>query len=376
MKKILFVIESLHLGGAEKSLVTLLNSLNPSLYQIDLLTVVEGGIFSSEVPLYVNQKKIEYKMPSYFKRFLFYFKRKTNGKKNTANIFWKVFHKDYQNVDKVYDVAISYSQGFCTYYVAEKVNASKKYTWLNTDYKNAGYSIDLDIPFYQKFNQIVVVSEGAEKSFQSELATIGKQLPVTIIKDITDSATVKSKANEKVNIQFDRTENSIVSVGRLEQPKGFDLAVKCCKILRDKGFPVHWYIVGEGSERPKLEQQIRDNGIENQFTLVGATANPYPYMKAGDIYVQTSRYEGLGLTVIEAAVLCKPIVSTNFPTVYGILENGKTGLITEMNAEDIATTIEQLLTDEMLKNRLIRNLEQQESKDKEKTLEKINELLS
>jgi glycosyltransferase involved in cell wall biosynthesis len=165
-------------------------------------------------------------------------------------------------------------------------------------------------------------------------------------------------------------------VGRLVTSKGFHLAIKSCKILLDKDYPIKWYLVGEGSERKNLQKLINENHLENHFFLIGADSNPYPYMKNATIYVQTSLFEGLGLTVVEANYLNKPIVSTNFPTVHGILKAGKTGLIAKMNAKSIANQIEILINDVPLREKFIKNSSMEENNDKEETLKKINNLLN
>lgn len=132
----------------------------------------------------------------------------------------------------------------------------------------------------------------------------------------------------------------------------------------------------QSEQSAELEKLIRDKNLQTHFFLLGADPNPYPYMKHCDIFVQTSRFEGLGLTVIEAALLCKPIVSTNFPTVFGIIENEETGLIAEMEPVDIAEKIERIIQDVELKKRLIENLSRRENNDKTESLEKINSLFN
>lgn len=134
--------------------------------------------------------------------------------------------------------------------------------------------------------------------------------------------------------------------------------------------------MGEGSERNFLQSKIDRLNLSTEMHLVGADTNPYPYMKACDIYVQTSFFEGLGLTVIEASILQKPIVCTNFPTAFGILKDNETGLIAEMTAESIAENIEGLINDDNLRNQLVKNLSLQENYDKEKSLQQINDLLN
>ena len=143
-----------------------------------------------------------------------------------------------------------------------------------------------------------------------------------------------------------------------------------------KKYPIEWFVVGEGGERNNLEKLINEKNLSDSFRLVGAYPNPYPYMKNCDIYVQTSLFEGLGLTVIEASYLAKPIVCTNFPTAYTIIKNEETGLITEMNAEAIAEGIERLINDKDLRDRLVSNLENLKNQDKEITLQKVDKLLN
>jgi len=376
MKNILFVIESLHFGGAEKSLVTLLNSLNLDQFRIDLMLFNRGGIFEKYVPDKVNiidGQKIEIKL---FDRIKYKLCRIFNLKKrHNAQILWKTVKNKYSYFPHKYDIAIAYNQGFASYYTEKYIQAGKKYLWLNTDYKNAGYNIVYDYPIYSDYSKIIAVSEEAKHSIESELRKIKKHLNIEIIKDITDYAIIKKQITEKPSYTFKENVINVVSVGRLAKHKGFSLAIESCKKLIEKGYKINWYIVGKGQERPYLEAMITQFELQDRLFLTGATDNPYPYINACDIYVQTSLFEGLGLTVIEAAYLDKPIVTTNFPSVYGIIEHEKTGLISEMNADSIATSVERLINDKSLVNSFVKNLNRQDKeKDKKNTLKQIYEL--
>ena len=376
-KSIVFVIESLHLGGAEKSLVTLLQNLDYNLFDVELLTFHAGGFFSDLLPSEVQRIVVPFPKLSLIDRGVFKLKRFLNFKHyHNAQLFWPIVEKYFKANEKRYDFAIAYNQGFSTYYTAKFLNANLKYTWLNTDYKSAGYNIAFDYPFYTNYNKVIVVSKEAEQSFKSVLSSIKKHLTIEVIKDITDKNIIQAQAEKPLKHSFNVSKINILSVGRLVSPKGFDLAVKACSYLMKSGLNVNWYILGEGVERSNLERQIKQHHLEKHFILLGADSNPYPYMKACDIYVQTSLFEGLGLTVIEASYLNKPIVSTNFPTVYGILKDEETGLIAEMNAEAIAKKIERLITDKALRETLVSNLEEQENTDKQVTLKQIDLLLN
>lgn len=374
-RKIVFVIESLHLGGAEKSLVTLLQNLDSAVYDVELLTIVEGGFFKDKVPAWVRWEVIPSAQITLYQRINYFLQKKLSRNKHHAQLLWPIIAKNYSKLTQKYDVAIAYGQGFPTYFVNKKLIADKKYAWLNTDYTKAGYHIQSDYSTYRNFNKIIAVSDEARESFLETLSHFGKTLEVEVIKDISDTIRILEQANSPLKCRFDSKKINIVSVGRLAASKGFDLAIEACKLLKDKNILIAWYIVGEGSERNFLQSKIDRLKLSTDMHLLGADTNPYPYMKACDIYVQTSLFEGLGLTVIEASILQKPIVCTNFPTAFGILEDNETGLIAEMTPESIAENIERLINDVELKNKLIENLSQQKNKDKEESLSKIEQLL-
>lgn len=375
MKKIVFVIESLHIGGAEKSLVTLLQNLDYKRYDVDLITFQKGGIFFEIVPKEVNRILIKLPMLSLFDRLKFAIKRNKNSEMHGAQLFWPIIKKYLKKHPEKYYAAIAYNQGFSTYFTAEFIVADTKYAWLNTDYQKAGYQTAFDYPIYEKFNKVIVVSAEAKESFNIALRNIGKKVPIEVIKDITDKKNMEVQACRPLKTKFRADTINILSVGRLVAPKGFTMAVSACHLLRSKGHNINWYILGEGTDRKKLEQQINTENLQESFFLLGADKNPYPYMKACDIYVQTSLFEGLGLTVIEASYLNKPIVCTNFPTVHGILKEEETGLIAEMNAESIAAQIERLILDEELRESLTTNLSRLKNTDMEESLRNFNNLI-
>ena len=151
------------------------------------------------------------------------------------------------------------------------------------------------------------------------------------------------------------------------------MAIDACKILVDKGYDVHWFAVGEGPERVNLEEQIKDRKLEEIFILLGAQSNPYKYMKAADVYVQTSRSEGFCLTLAEARILNKPCVTTNFECVYNQMIQEKNGLVVEMNAQAIAAGIERMINDDELRNSIVEYLKT-EKKGNAEEIEKVYSL--
>ncbi|MBG6187901.1 glycosyltransferase [Flavobacterium sp. CAN_S2] len=377
MKNLVFVIESLHLGGAEKSLVTLLQNIDYDKYAVDLILFHKEGVFEKFVPeevtiIYNNIPKL-----NIAERIFYKFKRKFySNNSHHAQLFWSIIHSKFTGITKKYDVAIAYNQGFATYFVNQYIVACKKVAWLNIDYQKAGYNIEFDYPIYKNFDFVVAVSPEAKKGLNDELKKINENLNIEIIKDISDKTIIRQQSKNSAKLVFKEDEINIVTVCRLAKQKGLHLAIESCQKLVSKGYSIHWYIVGEGSERNSLEKIIRQKELTNHITLIGMTDNPYPYMLNCDIYVQTSLFEGLGLTVIEASYLNKPIVCTNFPTVYGILKDNETGLIAEMNANSITDKIELLMNDSDLKSKLVYNLSQLDNSDKEQTVLQFENLMN
>jgi len=381
-KQVLFVIESLHCGGAEKSLITLLNNLDYSCLDVSLLMFCKGGAFEKFVtrkvkiyyyePLILNSKKNHI-----MGRIKFWILRKFNIRKrmHTSQLFWESLGKHIPALDDDHHIAIAYNQGFSTYFVSQRVKSDKKYAWINTDYIKAGYNPSFDYNFYKSFNKVVTVSPEGKDSFISSMKSIDVEIEVNVIKDIVDKDVILSMSKEPLTHPFNNTSINLVTVARLTELKGLKLIPESCRILIEKGYSVHWYIVGEGGERKNIESQIKKSGLEDNITLVGFTDNPYPYMKACDIYVQTSFCEGLGISVIEASLLAKPIVTTNFASAFSIISHGETGLICEMTSDDIARHIELFIENEDLKETVSSNLKNKKVKDKEKSLSAFYSIL-
>jgi glycosyltransferase involved in cell wall biosynthesis len=168
---------------------------------------------------------------------------------------------------------------------------------------------------------------------------------------------------------------TIVTTGRLALPKNHILAVKAAKILRDKGVDFKWLFIGEGSERPKIENLIKEYALSDQVILFGMRSNPYPFMARCDVYVQTSSFEGFGLTIAEAKILGKPVVSTNFDVVHDQLKHGENGLIAEMTPESVAENIIHLLEDDNLRNQIVANVKREKNTTFISEVEKVEKLL-
>ena len=373
MKKILFFVESLHCGGAEKSLLSLLNNMDYTDYDIKLMVFKKGGEFEKFVPKHIKIESVNYKAGVVERlKFKLFKLADIKNKNHNAQLFWQSVKNKLPKKEEYYDIAISWGQGFATYYVSQKINADKKLAWVNIDYQKAGYNWKEDLYKYQEFDTVVGVSDFVKESMQKFLP----QDKVIAIRNIIDPDEIRTRGKHSKSIEFNNNQINIISVGRLAKQKGFELAIRAMKILQNGGYKAHLYIIGEGQEREFLENEIEIANIQHNCTLLGFRENPYPYMNDCDIYLQSSWFEGLGRTIIEAGLLSKPIVTTNFPTAASILTHEKTGLIVEMNPEAIATGLKRIIDDKKFKELLISNLNKQDDKEKAKTLTAVYKLFN
>lgn len=389
-KSILFVINSLGCGGAEKSLLSLLSLLDYDKYDVTLQMFSRGGMFEELLPPEVHvRKELDYTAfcsQSMAKQMLSFDLRRiaarvrtslflrSNAKKGSplhdAQAYWKYSAAAYDPLPERYDVAIAWGQGTPTHFVAEKVQAQKKFAWVNADYENVGHNKDFDCKYYAAFTGIICVSDKLCLTLQKAFPEYAAKM--TTIYDINNPATIFTMADQPCSL-LNKENLTLVTVGRLVPQKGYDIAAKAAWLLKKRNVKFHWYVVGGGDSAP-IEKDIAQYGISDCFTLLGAKANPYPYMKAADIYVQTSKFEGYCLTLAEARMLNIPCVTTNFDVVYAQMIDGDNGLVVEMSAEAVADGIIRLATDQELYQH-IKGYQAQEKKGNMEEIEKFYDLL-
>lgn len=378
-KQVLFFIESLQCGGAEKSLISLLPLLDYSQMDVDMLLLKRGGVFEHYVPKQVRVIDFQQQVsPWLYKIYQLRFSLRlrwnilTGRKEHGAETRWKMMHRAYTPLQKQYDVAIAYQQGFPTYYIIDKVYAGKKCTWINADITQVGYNARFNRPYYDKADVIVPVSDRLKDILAtSDYVPASKLFPVF---DIVNPQLIRTMADEP-QVVMQNEGLIIVTVGRMVRLKGYDMAVEAAKILRDKGLKFCWYFIGDGEDRAALEALIDAYDLRKCVMLLGEQANPYPYINACDIYVQTSRNEGFGLTIAEAKILHKPIVSTDFPVVHDQIVDGENGLIAAMSAESIAIKMDSLAENNSLRAHIIDSLICEKNNTVEEESAKVNCLI-
>ncbi|MBC5841472.1 glycosyltransferase [Flavobacterium sp. F-380] len=376
-KKIVFVIPSLDAGGGEKSLVNLLNCLDFTLYDVDLILFKKQGIFLNSVPKevtiisiqddYIHFTKnvfrsilaftIRLKIVLALHRILFFLKsRRIKNSAQAEQYTWNNLSKSIAPFPNKYDQAIAFLEKSSIYLTVDKLNATSKIGWIHTNYASSGMNSDFDTNYFSQLNALVTVSPECHANllsvfpqFSGKIKTIYNIVSPSII----ESLSLKTATTDK---RFSSFENTIVTVARLSYEKGCDLAIDASRIMKGNNINFKWFIIGEGSERLILEKQIQKYQLEENVFLIGLKENPYPYMKQCTVYVQPSRYEGKSIAIEEAKILQKPIVVTDFSTAKDQIIAGKTGVIADMTADGLAFAISDVLKNSSLQVLLSSNL--------------------
>lgn len=313
MKKILFGITSLTLGGAERVLVDLANALCDK-YEITISTIYAKGELEKQLSKKLKVKSlynVEYNDLTNIKRSIIPLKILLNRK----NIYKKYIYDNY-------DVEIAFLEGPITRLFSINNKNTKKIAWIHNDItKVFGNGLKsklkkiLDKKIYSKYDTIVFVSEDNLKKFNKEYKDIRNKYLEPIKKEVIynyiDKENIIKKAEEKNDIVFNKDRINFVTVARLVEQKGIDRLIEIHSRLIKNGLKHNFYIIGDGPEKEKLEILIKKQKIEETFKLLGKKENPYPYIKKADYFCLLSRFEGYGMVLEEAKILDKPIIITD-----------------------------------------------------------------
>jgi len=367
----------MEVGGVERSLVNLLENFQLNEYDLDLFLYKHSGDFLSYVPENVNllpevpeyatfRKSIkEIIKAKYFHISKARIRSKLNAEFNgkfgnisepgymQMQLMWKYSLPYLPRMYKVYDVAISYL--WPHYFVAEKVHANIKIAWIHTDFSSVETDEKMDLQMWNHFHHIIAVSEECKKAFTSKYPSLNEK--VKVIENIQSPLFIREQAEDTSDLVMAKDPRlKLITVSRLSYAKGIDLAVEAMKVLiEDYNMDIAWYIVGYGGDEPQIKALIKKHHLEKNIILLGKKINPYPYMKAADIYVQPSRYEGKAVTVGEAQILGKPVLITNYPTAKSQVVHSQNGYICKLSAIGIAKGIKTLVENEQLRKTLSTN---------------------
>ena len=390
-KKILIASYDLEIGGVERSLISMLNNFDYKRYDVDLLLYNHSGEF---MPLILKDVKLlpentkyksirlgigtlikagEYNLAFQRLRAKYgyeYRKDKSLDDTYQMQLMWKYCNPYFPMVEEEYDIAISYLWPHD--FVAEKVRAKKKIAWIHTDYSNISPDRNIDLEVWDKFYSIVGVSEKCVATFLKLYPSLKKKC--VVVENITSPEFIRKMSEEQVSEEFEKDKFNLLTVARFSHAKGIDQGVEAIKLLRDRGIDnIKWYIVGYGGDENKIRELITRYSLEDMIEILGKKDNPYPYMKMCDLYMQPSRYEGKAVTVVEAQILAKPVLITNYPTAHSQVVNEVDGEICELSIDGIANGVEKFYRDRELLERYRSNCESRNYENKEE-LKKLYEL--
>lgn len=395
--QILILMHYMELGGAESALLGLLQSVDPARADVDVFLYDHRG----ELMKYIPTDKVNllpevtaYKMIE--RPFMECVKsghigvalgrwlaKKTVDKspvpagKDNIRIYTRVADWVEHFVPKIqpdveYDLAISFLMPHN--YVVKKVRAKKKLGWIHTDYSTVHVDVKKELPVWSKLDYIASISEEVGEKFVETFPTLkDKIIP---IENILSSSFIRQRAEEELVFLGDNPSTiKLLTIGRFSLPKKMEEIPAICRRIVDAGIDVQWFIIGFGST--EIEQEVLDNakqeGMSDRVRLLGKKENPYPYIKACDIYVQPSRYEGKSITVREAQILCKPVIVTNYPTASSQIQSGLDGVIVPLEVDACAHEMVEFIRDKEKQKRIVAYLKEHDYGN-ENEIEKIYKL--
>ena len=394
MKKILFMCINMNIGGTEKALLTMLNEMDRSKYEITLLMLEEYGGFLNQIPdgikvMYLKEYKTLKKFindpPQLVAKELIKNRKIIKGLSvlfvyiisklmKDISIYYKYILSNVDTLNEEYDIAIAYAgpMDFISYFVINKIKSKKRVQWIHFDISKIGFNINFAKRIYDKFDKVFVVSNEGKDKLINLIPSIKDKTEVFF--NIISCKMIEKMSYEGEGFSDDFDGTRILTVGRLSKEKGQDLIIPVLKKLKENGYKVRWYCIGDGPARKEYEKLVDELNIKDDFIFLGSKLNPYTYMKECDIYVQPSKHEGYCITLGEARCFNNPIVTTNFTGANEQIVNENTGLVCEINEEEIYKAIKKLLDDKKLYKNIKDNLNN-EIVDSTKEIRKLESIL-
>ena len=332
MKKLLFLIHDLGHGGAEKVLVNLVNNMDPTQFDIAVLALFGGGVNEQFLKPHIRYRTV--------------FKKPFPGNSHVMKLFSpKRLHKWF--VKDHYDIEVAYLEGPAVRIISGCPHKDTRFvSWIHCTMRSesefsVGFrSFEEAKACISRFHRNVFVSEGVKSAFE-------KYCPITngmVLYNTNESDKIMAMASEPLDEPFQSDEIKLIGVGKIEEVKGFDRLARVHKRLIDDGYPVHTYILGEGSKKSELSAFLEKEGLQESFTFLGYQTNPYQYVKNSDLFVCSSHSEGFSTAATEALIVGTPVVTTLVSGMKEMLgENNEWGIVTENDENALYEGIKYLL---------------------------------
>ena len=354
MKKAVIILPSLQHGGLQRSLFEALSVVDRSKY--DITVYVYSGYnplaesLPKDVKVIIDTDRSHYmrKPKSIFLHLgLLLAKLCCNPakiEKSYAKIKEYIHEEKSKYPAKRYfsdgvDVVISYAMGLCTQ-MALKIQADKRYLFFHSS--DPDFHRDLSDKYFNDFDNIVAVGENVQTMLKENFPMVKEK--IVLIKNYISAENIINLSNEYVVDTCDSKNATIItSVIRVDKEKGADLIVAAAEKLAEQNLSFKWYIVGDGATRVEIEEQITEKQLDNKVIITGYKKNPYPYIKACDVFVHPTYEESFGLAILEALILGKTIISTDTMGAREVLNSGKYGALVPINANAIAEEVSKII---------------------------------
>lgn len=355
----------MELGGAERALLGLLNALDTERVHVDLFLNQHTGEFMPLIPGKINllperrgYNAIERPMKDIlmegqvgmcFAR-LKAMKQHARYHKSLPDEAKRMDSSAFQYVADavqpllpsledlgVYDLAISFITPHNI--VLNKVKAKKRIAWIHTDYSTIHVNVEQELPVWSGYDYIASISSDCSRSFLKTFPSLENK--IIEIENILSPEFVRAQADLlDVGDEMSCGGLKLLSIGRYTTAKNYDNVPDIARRMVEAGLTdLCWYIIGFGGDEVLIRRRIAEAGMQDHVILLGKKTNPYPYIKACDIYLQPSRFEGKSVTVREAQILCKPVIVTDYPTAGSQIRDGIDGVIVPMDNEACARGI-------------------------------------
>ena len=355
-KKVLFVLKRAGMGGSCASMINLLSLYKERGIVFDVFLMEHTGVWTKEIARYANLLPEDVALASaikpkshirsigeYARRIAFVLSHKMHGR-NAA--IQKVYQAAAKKLSNRYDHVIAYQESETTEFACH-IATPHKVAWVHTDFR---WYLDFiknydHLPaIYSRFGDIVCVTQKSKDAVIDVLKWSPERAHV--IKNTLPENILREKSCDIIE-DVTQTQDALlfVSVGRLNPEKNFQCIPEVAKILKENGIRFMWWIIGDGVTKAQIEENICAFGVENCVCLLGAKMNPYPYVKKADCLVITSESEAQPMVANEALILDKPVISTEFASVYEVIKDGENGMITEQTPEAIAAALLRFATD-------------------------------
>jgi glycosyltransferase involved in cell wall biosynthesis len=390
-KNVIIRSGSLRMGGLERVLIEVLQNIDKKKYNLTLVVdddCGEDNIFEKDIP-----KEISY----YFLKSQKLIEKTNYYKLRRKNMLYKLMYNIYMNIETYIksrnikklieklgkiDIFIDYDAGATKY--IENIEAEKKVVWIHNSIPNLKKSKNKIKRFgkrLEKYDKIVAICDEMKEelidiypNLKDKILRIYNPFNFSRVLNLKDDL---SELNEK-----DRNllkEDYCIAISRLDTvQKDYKTLLKAFQILKSKGIDKKLYIVGDGPSKEEIKNMIKEYDLIEEVKLLGRFKNPYIWLNNADFFIHSSKYEGFGLVLIEAAILDKLVISSNCPVgPTEILENGKSGILFNVGeSEELAEKIEKVLNDKNLRNRYILSMkERREDFKKENVLKEYEKLI-